>query len=921
MKQLDPPTSDNKNPIFNKLTQRIKTDPPGRTTVPILRSTSPTTVPQTITIDTAAATASSHRTPRSDDTINSKGSQQPGRVQQTGRVLQSGRDIQSGRVNTPQKPHPQEPQKPHPQEPHLPSPTKTVPSPTKKVTFQVIPDIKTVNKETSYTPDHEQRLRDASFAHTDHIMRQHTAVAQLIDSMNITTEDLYEPENQIMLVDALAHMFTEDKNDLPPDIYNLYIQQVFENTTHTMLQQDEHNTIPMSKGFTEADLTDNKIKSIMRILNKILPFDDRCTSDEIYEFREQLTSQIHLITQSNLDQKQVKLKRSKLMQTDEWPLWEKAEDTMIDSYDEVGMYGEPIKRNSLPRSAIILKSLWVYVRKANGKFKARNVCDGAYILRTPYLRSALGKTYANSMTQTEFRIFIAITAYLGFIIWGADATNAFAHSPPPDGDIYMAVDEQYARRYNAKYPQRKPIDTSYVMLVKHALQGHPESPRLYETFMNEILARRGFRSSKHAPCIYIGKWEDKPLIMIRQCDDYAAGSASKDTAISLYASIDNEIPMVIETEPMPLMYGININQTRDYVQLTMETYIKQLEREYLWLQDIKECNIEDSTPITETTTKKLDKAELPQTEKARRMIEIQQGFKYRSLFGQLLFPMICCRVDISPHLSKLGQMMTSPAPIHFQALKEVAVHLVKTKKDGPMYWRPRKRYDLPDIPFRIRVCSTQPDSIWCYDGLASVKLATETYHGPAEIETEFRKQLDDLKETLITMADASYADNLRHRRSLTGHIHMLFGMLIDYKTCVQITLALSTAEAELCAIVSAGKLARWIRHILRALGFAPRGPTPLFTDNAAAKLVMDADGTTRRLRHVDVQKFAIQEWRQQGEISSEKVSSQENLADLTSKCTTRPIHARLILRIFAYHGPQMFRVTQVKMNEVRGIDK
>ena len=81
------------------------------------------------------------------------------------------------------------------------------------------------------------------------------------------------------------------------------------------------------------------------------------------------------------------------------------------------------------------------------------------------------------------------------------------------------------------------------------------------------------RTQKHAPCLYIGIWEGKPVLLLRQVDDIAGAAKEKETLFSLYKSIDKIVPLVIEPTPMPLMYGVNINQTQHYVQLTMETYI------------------------------------------------------------------------------------------------------------------------------------------------------------------------------------------------------------------------------------------------------------------------------------------------------------------------------------------------------------
>lgn len=63
--------------------------------------------------------------------------------------------------------------------------------------------------------------------------------------------------------------------------------------------------------------------------------------------------------------------------------------------------------------------------------------------------------------------------------YGADAGNAFAESPPPVAPFFIEVDDAY-REWWTDHLGKLPIPEDYVLPVKHALQGHPESPWLWE---------------------------------------------------------------------------------------------------------------------------------------------------------------------------------------------------------------------------------------------------------------------------------------------------------------------------------------------------------------------------------------------------------------------------------------------------------
>ena len=166
---------------------------------------------------------------------------------------------------------------------------------------------------------------------------------------------------------------------------------------------------------------------------------------------------------------------------------------------------------------------------------------------------------------------------------------------------------------------------------------------------------------------------------------------------------------------------------------------------------------------------------------------------------------------------------------------------------------------------------------------------------------------------LVTHGDSSYADDLRHRRSTTGSIHMLWGGLIDFICKLQTTIAHSTAEAELCGNTMAAKKTRYHQHIFRGMGINVKAAGIILVDNESARKVAKSEGTSKRLRHVDVQHFAIQDWTDNGDIDIQRVDTEYNLGDLPSKIATLQVHARLILRIFGYHGPQTHIITQERV--------
>jgi hypothetical protein len=97
-------------------------------------------------------------------------------------------------------------------------------------------------------------------------------------------------------------------------------------------------------------------------------------------------------------------------------------------------------------------------------------CNGSK-RATPELRFA--QTYASCIDQPWMRLFFALSAAMGFVVMGADCTNAYANSPSPTQATYVRIDDAYADWYRSRHG--KEVDRSLVLPVLKAFQGHPEA--------------------------------------------------------------------------------------------------------------------------------------------------------------------------------------------------------------------------------------------------------------------------------------------------------------------------------------------------------------------------------------------------------------------------------------------------------------
>ena len=183
----------------------------------------------------------------------------------------------------------------------------------------------------------------------------------------------------------------------------------------------------------------------------------------------------------------------------------------------------------------------------------------------------LAETYAVSLNQTAARVFWAATAINNFITISADASNAFAEAPAPVAPLYVYVDKQFQQWYKNGFPTRKPIPPGYVLRVWKALQGHPESPRLWAQLIDKIIKDLQLQPCAHEPNLYYT--DDycntgKKVLFMKQVDDFCVSCEDQETAKHVIAAINEKMTIDIkELGIISRFNGVDIHQTSHYIKL------------------------------------------------------------------------------------------------------------------------------------------------------------------------------------------------------------------------------------------------------------------------------------------------------------------------------------------------------------------
>jgi ribosomal protein L30/L7E len=481
------------------------------------------------------------------------------------------------------------------------------------------------------------------------------------------------------------------------------------------------------------------------------------------------------------------------------------------------------------------------------------------------------------------RLFFALCARKNYVVSYGDSTNAFQNAPAPTHQCYLEIDESYMVWYKRKFG--KDIDPrTHVIPLHKAMQGHPESGRLWAEMVNTVLQDElGFKATTHEPCLYKGSINGKEVLVARMVDDYAIGSEDTTAGEVICAAVNKRAATEhLGTGTMTLhgaftrFNGVDVYQTRDYIKITCETYIERLLLTHGWMDPgTNESDRHDITPISYETAAKLLLLTGPADGTyEHRKLEETFKFSYRQLLGECLYAFVVGRLDIGYAVTLLARMASAPHAEHYTALKKVAKYLRATKHWGIYYWRPAPNEAFPKV---------DPPKI------------------PNQSDPSLPSFPTPPSDCLTAFVDAAHAADPTTRRSITGLVVMYGGGPIAFKTKQQKAVTTSSTEAELIAAVSAAKVIRYLRSILDDLGLPQESASVMYEDNKAVLDIVNKQIPSERTRHCDIQYFALQEWRARGIVKMAYIPGIINPADQATKAVGPTLHYRHVPRSMGFY--------------------
>ncbi len=244
-----------------------------------------------------------------------------------------------------------------------------------------------------------------------------------------------------------------------------------------------------------------------------------------------------------------------------------------------------------------------------------------------------------------------------------------------------------------------------------------------------------------------------------------------------------------------LFNGIDVQQTRNWIKISVSTYVERIMEKHLtktWI-NVKAAP-DQPTPLSTKQSFLRDflSAEGDPDSKLQAQLAQSMGFGYRNGIGELIYAMITCRPDLSYGVVRSSQYSSCLAEIHYHGVGHMLKYLWCTRHDGIYFWRAEPREDLPEVDPPTINSSTH-----------DLLLDGRPHHGPYKLHGYMDSNWSTFPRTCHTMGGGG----LR-----------LAGGTVTYKTNLLKTIAQSSTEGEFMEATDFGKMTLFVRSIMWDLG-------------------------------------------------------------------------------------------------------
>ncbi len=208
--------------------------------------------------------------------------------------------------------------------------------------------------------------------------------------------------------------------------------------------------------------------------------------------------------------------------------------------------------------------------------------------------------------------------------------------------------------------------------------------------------------------------------------------------------------------------------------------------------------------------------------------------QYRSIVGKILYLMTKVGPDLSNAARELSAHLSSPGEEHWKALERCVGYLLTRE----------------DVGLTLR----------CPNNLRS-----------------------------ISYTDSDYATDGTDRKSISGRINTVGGMITNWSSKKQGTVSLSSTEAEYQALSECAQEAMFTKSLVEEITGIKTPSALIYEDNLGAMFLAKNAQVSGRTKHIDVRHHFIRDLIREKSLELKFVKSENNPADIMTKNTNREL--------------------------------
>jgi len=364
----------------------------------------------------------------------------------------------------------------------------------------------------------------------------------------------------------------------------------------------------------------------------------------------------------------------------------------------------------------------------------------------------------------------------------------------------------------------------FAILLDQNMYGNVDAAlRFFEKYSDILTRSLGFTQSKTDPCIFFKHDEDGNLVIAisTHVDDSLIGG--RRSKLELFYQSFIEHLKIERLGKLKKHLGVWWEWKED--PSTNEIYLRASMPKMV--QEIKEA-------YADATGKSAKPAKTPAFPGTclKRATDSEEEIKtteYRSIVGKLMYYMTKVAPEISNAVRELAGQMIKPNQEHWKVVERAVGYVLSEPHQGLILRKPK-----------------------------------------------------DLKPYVY--ADADYAKNEEDRRSISGRISTLGGMLVGWNSKKQQTVSLSSCESEYISYGEACQEAVFMNQLLGEL-LGKEVNAVVYGDNQGALFLVKNQQVSQRTKHIDIRNHFVRELQRKKQVMGLYVRSEKNIADGATKNT------------------------------------